>query len=138
MNKIRETNINDKLYDLTWNIIHKNTKKELNKLKLSKNEWNKSFNLLKEYILIDDICEIKCGSIIRWFSLKNKNKMPYTCIVCELKIIDDGIMIVCKNFANMFFSINLKNAIIFQKLNDDDKLIINTIELLNNNLTNNI
>ena len=52
---------------------------------------------------------MKYGSYIRWISLKNPENLKLTNggIVCEMKVGDNGIVIVCKNNFNRFFQLNM-------------------------------
>lgn len=76
----------------------------LNKLELPKKQQKDLLKKLKHYRYIDELPGMKYGSYIRWISLKNPENLRLTNggIVCEMKVGDNGIVIVCKNNFNRF------------------------------------
>ena len=51
------------------------------------------------YRFIDELPDLHYGSYIRWITIKDPENIKLTNggIVCEMKVGDDGIIIVCKN-----------------------------------------
>ena len=102
----------------------------INKLNLSIQKKNKLIKCLKGYRYVEDLQEIIEGRFLRWLITKdNEITLSNGGILVEIKI-EDSINLVLKNNRNNFFQINLDNNIIFQKLTEQEKIIILAITLL--------
>ena len=123
---------NEGIVDLNMTIIAKNKNDILQKLRLPRNELVALQKKLKLYRYIDDLKDIRFGGYIRWISLKNPEVIKLTNggIVCDIKEMNDDIHIKCKNRMNMIFQTKLSEAIIFQKLNDQEQVILNSLKYL--------
>lgn len=104
-----------------------------NQLYISNTEKKKLSDKLKEYIYVDDLDDIKIGSYIRWINIKDPDNIKLTNggLLCEIKYLDDGCHLLCKNNFNMIMQINMETNLIFQKLNNQEKIILNVIDYLN-------
>lgn len=103
------------------------------KMYFSREELLYYHKVLKDYIYVDEIDEIKLGSFIRWFNLKNMDitKLTNGGIVIDLiQNKEDEIMILCKNFKNKYFTINMNNSIIFKKMNTQEKILIKIVDYI--------
>ena len=123
---------NEGIVDLNMATIAKNKNDILQKLRLPRNELVALQKKLKLYRYIDDLKDIRFGGYIRWISLKNPEiiKLTNGGIVCDIKEINDDIHIKCKNRMNMIFQTKLSEGIIFQKLNDQEQVILNALKYL--------
>ena len=123
---------NEDIVDLDFATIATNKNKILQQLKLKKADLLLFQKKLKEYRFIDDIKYLKFGSYIRWISLKNPEQLKLTNggIICDIKEINDDIHIKCKNKMNMLFQIKLSEVIVFQKLNNQEQVILNAMKYL--------
>jgi len=123
---------NEGIVDLNMAIIAKNKNDILQKLRLPRNELVALQKKLKLYRYIDDLKDIRFGGYIRWISLKNPEiiKLTNGGIVCDIKEMNDDIHIKCKNRMNMIFQTKLSEGIIFQKLNDQEQVILNALKYL--------
>jgi len=128
--------------DDNLNIVNTNIKE----IKKKKNDILKELNLnkeyfhllqfkLKEYRYIDNIKDLKYSSFIRWISLSKieiQNLMLHNpSILTDIKILDKGIALVLRTFNNKYITIYLNENLIFQKLNNEEKIILKTIDYLN-------
>ena len=52
--------------------------------------------------------------------------------LCEIKVLNQGIGLVFKNFQNRFFTIYFNDNLIFQKINCEEEVILKAIKHLNN------
>jgi len=123
---------NEGIVDLNMATIAKNKNDILQKLQLPRNELISLQKKLKLYRYIDDLKDIRFGGYIRWISLKNPENIKLTNggIICDIKEINDDIHIKCKNRMNMIFQTKLSEGIIFQKLNDQEQVILNALKYL--------
>ena len=90
-------------------------------------------NKLNDYIYVDDLDDIKIGSYLRWINIKDADNIKLTNggLLCEIKYLDDGCHLVLKNNFNRLMQINMEQSLIFQKLNNQEKIILNVIDYLN-------
>jgi hypothetical protein len=72
------------------------------------------------------------GGYIRWISLKNPQiiKLTNGGIICDITCIKDEIYIKCKNNMNKIFQIKLSEVIIFQKLTNQEEVILKALKLI--------
>jgi len=104
----------------------------LQKLYLNRDELLNYHKKLNEYIYIDELDEVKLGSYIRWFNLKNMENLKLTNggIVVDFKQGVEDVVIVCKNKQGRFFSLQLNKTIIFKKMSSQEKLLIKIIDYI--------
>lgn len=104
----------------------------LQKLNMSR-EILKDFNKkLKKYRYVEDLSEIKFGSYIRWIPLKDPTNIKLTNggFICDVKVLDAGIHILCRNGFNRIFQLSMDENLIFQKLNDEEMILLKTLDHL--------
>ena len=117
--------VDNTYYRLTLNII--------NELNLSKKDSKNLLNRLKDYQYVDEVPELIEGRYIRWINITNPNNIKLTNggILCEIKI-QDYVTLVLKNNMNRLFQINLDENLVFQKLTDQEKIILYAIDIIDN------
>lgn len=92
-------------------------------------KYNKSLN---DYRYIDELSDIKLGSYVRWIPLEVPEKVKLTTggVVCDVKLEND-ISIVCKNRFNQLFEFKMTKCVVFQKLSDQEKVLLSAMTYLN-------
>ena len=107
----------------------------LQKLALPREKLKKFHKTLKEYRFIDELPELEYGRYIRWINLMQPDNIKLTTggVVCDIKVEDEGVIVVCKNFMNIYFQLNMNETLIFQKLTDQEKVILSALDYLNTN-----
>ena len=112
----------------------KNIKNDiLQKLQLKGNELKLFHFKLKDYRYVEEMNEIQFGSFIRWIPLnKNTNDIKLTNggFICDIKILNEGIHIRCRNNMGKIFQLKLDENLIFQKLNNQEKVLLSVIDYL--------
>ena len=105
----------------------------LQQLGLKKNDLKEFHSKLKDYRYIDDIKDLNYGNNIRWISLKNIDNVKITngAVLCDIKILDKGLSLCLKTFNNRYFTIYLNENLIFQKISDQEKILLKAIDYLN-------
>ena len=90
-------------------------------------------NKLKNYRFVDDLQDINYGAYIRWIKIKDLDqvKLSNGGIIIDIKIYDDGCQVICKNMYNRIMQIKLNEAIVFQKLTDQEYVILSALDYLN-------
>ena len=104
----------------------------LEQLNFTKKDLKLIQKKLKNYRFIDDIKELHYGSYIRWISLKTPDNIRLTNggIVCDMKEVNDDIRIVCKNNMNRLFQLKMSENIIFQKVSDQERILLHVMDYL--------
>jgi hypothetical protein len=117
---------NKKIIELNYNIL-----KELH---LDKETTLNYLKKLKGYRYIDEISDLKYGGFIKWIPIIDPNNLPlhYTGIICEIKITDDGVFIICKNFMHRNYTFKMDECLIFQKLSHQEQVILSALDHLEN------
>lgn len=123
---------NESIMDLTTSKIKTTKNNILQKLQLNREELKKLHTKLKYYKYVDELHDIQYGAYIRWIPLKNPEKIYLTNggLICDIKILDEGVHIICKNNMNRFFQIKLDENLIFQKLTDQERTILSVLDYL--------
>jgi len=123
---------NKNISKLTYDAINKEKELILNELALSKKSKNELLKKLKDYQYIDEYPQLTEGRYIRWINLKNPENIKLTNggILCEIKI-KDSILLIMKNKNNHFFQINMDENLVFQRLTNQEKIILYAIDLIN-------
>ena len=128
-----EDDDNAQLLELDFKKIEIEKKDILDKLELPQDQQKDLLKKLRHYRYIDELPGMKYGSYVRWISLKNPENLKLTNggIVCEMKVGDKGIVIVCKNNFNRFFQLNMTETLIFQKLTEQELVLLSALEYIN-------
>jgi len=104
----------------------------LKELQLPKEELIKYMNKLKEYIYVDEMGDLRTGGFIRWIPLKDPDEIYLTngAILAEINVTDNGVLLNCKNFAKKHYQIKLDDCLVFQKLSDQEKVLLCALDAL--------
>lgn len=125
---------NETLLNFTTKKIREMTLKILKELQLPKQETINIFNRLKDYKYVDEMNELKYGTFIRWIPIEDPTNIYLTkgALFCEMKITDDGVFCVCKNFGfpSRHFQISMDKNLIFQKLTEQELVLLSALDHL--------
>jgi|Laugrespbdmm15sd_2_1035082.scaffolds.fasta_scaffold27548_2 hypothetical protein len=123
---------NEAIIDLDYAKIAQDKNDMLQQLNLPRSELAILHKQLKSYRLINNVDDLRFGSYVRWISLKNPEVIKLTNggIVCDMKIIQDDLHIKCKNRMNRLFQIKLSEVILFQKLSEQEQVILKALKHL--------
>jgi len=125
---------NEEIMQLTNAKIKDQKNNILQQLQLERTALETLHTKLREYRYVDEISDLQYGYYIRWISLKDPNNIKLTngAHICDIKILNEGVHIVCRNGYNKFMQLNLDENIVFQKLTDQEKIILKTLDYLKN------
>ena len=131
--KALENEDNEDLLNIDFKTLNEQKEKIVSKLGLPKKEHNQMIKKLRAYRFIDELPDMRYGSYIRWVCLKDPDNLKLTNggLVCEMKVSDTGIVVVCKNRFNRFFQLNMNENIIFQKLSDQEQVLLSALDFVN-------
>jgi len=104
----------------------------LQQLQLPRDKLKELHAKLKEYRFVDDLTNIQYGRYIRWINLKNPENLYLTTggVIIDIQLLEDGIYVLCKNFRNNRMKIKIDECFIFQKLTDQEKMILSALDYL--------
>jgi hypothetical protein len=124
----------DNLNIINTNIqeIKKKKNEILQELGLKRDDLKSFHKKLNGYMYIDNISDLKYGRNIRWINLKRLDPIKITngSVLCDIKIGAKGILLVLKGFNASFITLYFNENIIFQKINDEEKIILKAVEYL--------
>lgn len=126
--------------DTNLNIINTN----IQEIKRKKNEVLQELGLKREdlksyhkklngYMYVDNIKDLKYGRTIRWINLNKIDAIKITngALLCDIKILDKGLALVLKGYAQNYITLYLNENIIFQKINAEEEIILKAVNYLN-------
>jgi len=128
-----ENESNGSIMDLTNGKIKEYKNNILQKLQFTREKLKDTHKKLKQYRYVRDMNDLEYGYYIRWIPLKNPEKINLTNggHICSIEIIKNQIQIKCRNNLNRIFQIKFDECIIFQKLTDQEKIILGILDHLN-------
>ena len=125
---------NETLLNFTTDKIREMTLNILKELHLPKKETIDIYNKLKDYKYADEMNDLKYGTYVRWIPIEDPNNIHLTkgALFCEMKITDNGVYLVCKNygFNSKHFQIKLDECLIFQKLTNQELVLLSALDHL--------
>jgi hypothetical protein len=123
---------NDSIMNLTTAKIQETNFNILKELHLDRQVLIDYFKKLKGYRYVDELNDLKYGGFIRWIPLTDPTYLPLNqCgIICDIKIADDGVHIVCKNFMHRHYRFKMDECLIFQKLSSQEMVILSALDHL--------
>ena len=120
---------------INTNIQEIKTKKNtiLQELGIKKTNLKQVHSKLKNYRYIDNIKDLNYGNNIRWISLSNFDNIKITngAILCDIKILDKGLALCLKTYNNNYITIYLNENLIFQKISNEERVLLKAIDYLN-------
>jgi len=128
-----ENETNSSIIKLNSSKIKEHKNNILQRLQLERSLLKSFHKKLAEYRYCTDMSDLQFGYYIRWVPLKDPTNMYLTNggILCDMKIVNNQIHIICKNFRNQFWQFKFDEAIIFQKLSAQEKVILSVLDHLN-------
>ena len=125
---------NEPLFNYTTKKIQEMNLKVLQELNLSRDDTLDFLSKLRNYRYVDEMDELKYGTYLRWIPLSNPKDLQLTkgALFCEMKITDDGVQLICKNYGynNRFFQIKLDDNLVFQRLTDQEQVLLSALDHL--------
>ena len=125
---------NESLLNFTTDKIREMNLNILKELHLQKQETIDIYNKLKDYKYVDEMNELKYGTYVRWIPIEDPTNIQLTkgAIFCEMKITDDGVFCICKNFGfpARHFQISMDKNLIFQKLTEQELVLLSALDHL--------
>ena len=132
--KALDDETNETLLNFTTDKIREMNLNILKELHLSKKDTLELLQKLRDYKYVDEMNELKYGAYVRWISIEDPTNIQLTkgALFCEMKITDDGVFCVCKNFGfkSRHFQISIDKNLIFQKLTEQELVLLSALDHL--------
>jgi hypothetical protein len=132
LNNALDNEKNESIMGLTTKKILDLNLKILKELHLGRDTTVEYLKKLNGYRYIDEIKDLKYGAHIRWIPITDPDNLvlKYCGIICDIKITDNGVIIVCKNFMHRHYQFKMDECLIFQKLSTQELIILNALNHL--------
>jgi hypothetical protein len=123
---------NENIINLTTTKIKEMNLKILKELHLSRKDTLEILQKLNDYKYVDEMNDLKYGTYLRWIPIEGDIYLTKGAIFCELKVTDDGLKLVLKNygFSNKYFTIKMDDNIVFQRLTSQELVILSALDHL--------
>jgi hypothetical protein len=118
---------------LTTSKIKKEKNDILQKLQLSGQELKDLHARLKDYRYINELNDIQLGRYIRWIPLNTETaeiKLTTGAFIISTFLNKDGACLVCRNTYRQPVIVKFDNVLIFQKLSEQEQILIAAIDFL--------
>ena len=120
------------LINTSFQQIAKDKNDILQNLHLQKDKLKDFHKKLRQYRYIDELNDLKYGQYIRWINLNNEIlKLTSGGIFLDLKLLNNGTHVVCKNNINKVFQIKFDECIFFQKISNQEEIILKVLNYVN-------
>ena len=128
-----EDDENKCLLNLTTSKIKSIKNNVLQQLSLEREDLIILHDKLQEYRYVDEIPDVKYGCYIRWIRLKNPDEIKLTNggVIVDVSVMNDDIYLTCKNNRNRMFKLKMSENVIFQKLTDQEKILLSVLDYVN-------
>jgi len=127
-----ENETNSVIMNLTTRKIKEHKNNVLQQLQLKREKLKEFHKKLKLYRYVRGMHDLQFGYYIRWIPLKNPEKINLTngAHICDIKIVNNQIQILCKNNLHRFFQIKFDECILFQKMTEQENVILKILDYL--------
>jgi len=135
----------DKINNMKYNILQR--------LGINDDELESMLLKLADYRYVEELPDIQHGAFIRYipltYSNSNKNSknsktnnkkykegdvvLKNGGFICEAKIVGSGIHLLCRNHFRKIFQLKLDEVLLFQKLSNQEEIILSVFDYLNKN-----
>ena len=130
--KALDDDTNEPLLNFTSSKIKEMNYNILKELHLTKDETQNLFKKLDNYKYVDEMNDLKYGTYIRWIPIDDVKRINLLkgAIFCEMKITDDGVFLICKNFGynRRHFQISMDKNLLFQKLSEQELVLLSALD----------
>tara|TARA_R110002072_G_scaffold8051_1_gene42485 strand:+ start:872 stop:1288 length:417 start_codon:yes stop_codon:yes gene_type:complete len=123
-------NDNHTILNKTYTTIKSDKNDILQKLNVTREKLKDITYKLKNYRYIDEISDIVSGNYCRWINLNNEEiKLQNGGFIGSINISENGPLLCIKTFQK-FININANNILLFQKINDEEKILMQVMKYI--------
>ena len=130
--KALEDEKNESIMNLTTKKIKEMNLQMIKELQLPKDSTLLYMKKLNGYRYVDEVNDVRYGAFIKWIPINDPNYLPLNAggIVCDIKVSNSGILIVCKNFMHKHYQIKMDECLLFQKLSHQELVLLAALDHL--------
>ena len=125
---------------LTYDKINNMKYNMLQRLGMNDEELESMLLKLGDYRYVEELQDIQHGAFIRYIPLTSKNGRNENEIIlknggfiCDIKILGSGVHLLCRNHFRKIFQLKLDEVLIFQKLSNQEEIILSVFDYLAKN-----
>jgi len=124
---------------LTYDKINNMKYNMLERLGMNDDELESMLHKLADYRYVEELQDIQHGAFIRYVPLTSKNGQKEDIVlknggfICEVKILGSGVHLLCRNHFRKIFQLKLDEVLIFQKLSNQEEIILSVFDYLSKN-----
>ena len=125
---------------LTYDKINNMKYNMLERLGMNDDELESMLHKLADYRYVEELQDIQHGAFIRYIPLTYKNRDNNSDIIlknggfiCDIKILGSGVHLLCRNHFRKIFQLKLDEVLIFQKLSNQEEIILSVFDYLSKN-----
>ena len=130
---------------LTYDKINNMKYNMLQRLGMNDDELESMLLKLGDYRYVEELQDIQHGAFIRYIPLTSKNGrnqnqndnsdiiLKNGGFICDIKILGSGVQLLCRNHFRKIFQLKLDEVLIFQKLSNQEEIILSVFDYLAKN-----
>jgi len=127
---------------LTYDKINNMKYNMLERLGMNDDELESMLHKLADYRYVEELQDIQHGAFIRYIPLTSKSKngdnnsdiiLKNGGFICDIKILGSGVHLLCRNHFRKIFQLKLDEVLIFQKLSNQEEIILSVFDYLSKN-----
>jgi hypothetical protein len=127
---------------LTYDKINNMKYNMLERLGINDDELESILHKLADYRYVEELQDIQHGAFIRYIPLTSKSKngdnnsdiiLKNGGFICDIKILGSGVHLLCRNHFRKIFQLKLDEVLIFQKLSNQEEIILSVFDYLSKN-----
>ena len=123
-------NDNHTILNKTYSKIKNDKNNILQSLNLPKTKLKELTEKLKEYRYIDEISDLITGNYCRWINMNIDNiELSGGGFIGNINISPTGPLLCIKTFKK-FINVNANNILLFQKLNNEEKILLKVLKMI--------
>ena len=131
--KSLEYDVHEDILNTTSSLIAKEKNDILQSMQFNRTQLKEYHKKLKNYRFVDEINQLKYGNYLRWFNIRDPDNIKLTngAFFSEFKLLSSGCQLLLKTNTNKLIQIKMDECIIFQKLSDQEQIILSAVNHLN-------
>jgi hypothetical protein len=129
--KSLENEKNENIFNYTTEKLNKLNTEILKTIDIDESLMDEYIKKLKYYIYLDEIHCLKEGSYLKWINITSEHlNLSKGGIFCKIKIVDSGIILICKGLTNRFFQLKFDDYLIFQRITKQEEVLLHALDIL--------
>ena len=115
----------------------------LQRLGMNDEELESMLHKLADYRYVEELQDIQHGAFIRYIPLTSQNGRNQSDnsdiilknggFICGIKVLSSGVHLLCRNHFRKIFQLKLDEVLIFQKLSNQEEIILSVFDYLAKN-----